>query len=311
LEFDFHNVPKQISALSVSKPHNVPVHVIDVDPAFAVRIAVQDVQGPITESRFRVRLPADPFRAVEIAVFAAPALLCGTRQLVGGRRCVDARKPSQPGRMRARPGARPGVRPRPLLLLVLLLLTAAARRLVVMVVIVAPASAPALALSWPVFTIPGGSRFVRSRQRSAPPNVFLLYFSSNIIVVAFLFVVVNRRDLYRVVVEAALVAVVVVVVVVGSVTSGLLFLFLFLWRIGFGACGRVQIVGFSGWSTIGMDRINPFSRGTSGSDLIISVGRYCSIPAHSCVIVVFFPSFRRWSFLSFVDCVCCCWLGWQ
>jgi len=213
LDLGFHNVPEQKVALPVPKAHHVPVQMVHIDAALAVPIAIKNVQGPIAETRLGVGPPADPLEAVEIAVLAAPALGGGTRQLVGGRRGVDAREASRSRGVRARSllaaaGAAGGrLLQRRIELSFGARLRMRLRRCFGFAAVIArrnrtiAALAPGLAVATVAVAALPGSRHLRgvfgsmSGQRPTAPIDFLLYISSQIIFVAILFVGVDRWDL--------------------------------------------------------------------------------------------------------------------
>jgi len=126
------------------------------------------VQGPIAETDFGIRLPADPFRAVVIAVFAAAGFgsAGAPGQLVGGSRCVYAGESPYFRVVRVRP---------PLVAAAALLGTsivvAVAPCLLLLLLVFAAAHAPALSVSGLVV---GGFRLVGSRPRPAAPIIISL-----------------------------------------------------------------------------------------------------------------------------------------
>jgi len=217
LEFTFHNVAEQKIALPVSEAHHVSVHVVDVQAAFVVRIAVYDVQRPIAETRIWVRLPADPFRAVEIAVFTRVAPGRAVHQLGGRSRRVYAREPSWFGG-RARP---------------LLAVAAAAHTSSVSTVVLEGTRAhlppAALAPAGLSAVVVSGLVISGSRRGPATPNMFLMNLSVDVIVVAFDFVMVDRGDSYGFVIVWAVLYGGSLVGAVGVPVVGMLFLYCCCW----------------------------------------------------------------------------------
>jgi hypothetical protein len=57
---------------------------IHVDATLAFRIVVEYVQGPIAETSSGIRLPADPFTAIEIAVVASNSVASTSNRIAFG-----------------------------------------------------------------------------------------------------------------------------------------------------------------------------------------------------------------------------------
>ena len=226
VEFRLHNITEQIVALSVSKADHIPVHVIDVDPSFVVGVTVEHVQRPIAETRFWIGFPADPLRAIVVAVFSAIAsavvIVVVSHQLLVGW-CGGVNTGYAPRRRIGRSGP---LLPSALmtagamivlLATVLILIRIAPLLPVVLAVTVAPTSARSISVFLAVgmtLVAARGPRLVGSRQRTTPSIVFLLYFSLDIIIVALLFVVVQRRDFEGYIAGTDLVVVVTIAVAV-------------------------------------------------------------------------------------------------